>query len=50
MELRVEIVRFVSVVACELMDAEGRKHTFIDKVPIFSLKSLDEKDAYPLPG
>jgi hypothetical protein len=56
MELAVEIVRFVSdepqpgIVACELVDAEGRIHTFIDKVPGFTVKMLDAYSSYPLKG
>lgn len=52
MDLRVEIVCFVSaqtqpgVVECELIDAEGRKHSFVDKVPIFSLNDLDDNSSY----
>jgi hypothetical protein len=55
MELTVTIVRFVDEhfpgwVACELVDAEGRRHEFIDKVPIFSLDPLDAASTYPQPG
>jgi hypothetical protein len=38
------------VVACELLDAEGRCHTLIDKLPIFTTESLDGTSAYPRPG
>jgi hypothetical protein len=54
--LIVRIVRFVSaetqpgIVACEFLDAQNRIHTIIDKVPIFAVESLDERDSYPLPG
>jgi|SRR5579863_2128636 len=56
MELAVRIVRFVSdyprpgVVACEFMDAEGRIHTFVDKVPVFTAENLDAASFYPHPG
>jgi hypothetical protein len=56
MELVVRIVRFVSddpqpgIVACEFMDAEGRAHTFIDKVPVFTAQNLDAASFYPQPG
>jgi hypothetical protein len=56
MELPVQIVRFVTrepqpgVVACELVDAEKRIHTLIDKVYIFSTEELDEQSRYPLTG
>jgi hypothetical protein len=56
MELAVRIVRFVSddpqpgIVACEFTDADGRIHTFIDKVPIFTAESLDAASFYPQPG
>jgi hypothetical protein len=55
MELAVQIVRFVDdtqpgVVAAEFVDAIGRCHTLIDKVPIFSEARLDAASAYPQPG
>ncbi len=55
MELAVQIVRFVDdaqpgVVACEFVEADGRRHTFIDKVPIFSLEPLDANSQYPRLG
>ncbi len=54
-ELRVEIVAFVDDnfpgwVRCELRDANGMIHTFIDKFPMFSLETLDSESAYPRPG
>jgi hypothetical protein len=53
--LAVEIVRFVDKhqpgwVACEFVDAEGKLHTVIDKVPIFTHEDLDETSSYPQPG
>jgi hypothetical protein len=55
MELNVQIVRFVmdhqpAIVACELVDAAGHRHTFIDKVWIFSEQTLDAQSEYPQPG
>jgi len=55
MELAVQIVRFVDdtqpgIVAAEFVDAVGRRHTLIDKVPIFSEARLDAASAYPQPG
>jgi len=54
-DLAVQTVRFVDecqagVVACEFVDAHGHRHTLIDKVPIFSLDSLDADSQYPQPG
>lgn len=55
-ELAVEIVRFVEdyfpgIVACEFVDAEECRHTFIDKVPIFcGDTSLDASSKYPQQG
>jgi hypothetical protein len=52
-ELAVDIVRFVDdcqpgIVACEFVDADDRRHTFIDKVPIFSINAfLDANSTYP---
>ena len=39
------------IVACEFVDAEGRRHILVGKVPIFSTEdSLDANSAYPRPG
>jgi len=53
MELAVQIVRLVddgqpAIVECEFADADGNRHTFIDKIPIFELG--DAGSAYPRPG
>src|SRR5262249_13899900 len=53
--LCVQIVRFVDEhqpgwVECVFTDAEGRKHKFVDKVPIFSSDDLDERSVYPRAG
>jgi hypothetical protein len=53
--LLVNIVRFVDetqpgVVACEFTDAYGRKHTLIDKAPVFTEGSLWWDSEYPQPG
>lgn len=53
--LAVQIGRFVDphqpgVVACEFVDADGCRHTLIDKVPIFSIEDLDASSTYPRPG
>lgn len=37
-------------VECEFIDAEGRKHRFVDKVPIFSAEDLDAAGTYPRVG
>lgn len=55
MNLVVSIIRFVDdtqpgVVACEFEDAEGRRHTVIDKVPIFTCEPLDAESIYPKLG
>jgi hypothetical protein len=54
-KLAVEIVRFVDEhqpgwVASEFMDAEGRRHTIVDKVPVLSIEQLDAASKYPQPG
>lgn len=38
------------VVACEFVDAENRRHTLIDKVPMFSTDALDDNSTYPRRG
>ena len=54
-QLTIQIVRFVDDaqpgwIACEFVDAEGRRHELIDKVPIFSDVMLDETSTYPQAG
>jgi hypothetical protein len=54
-ELRVQITRFVMdhqppIVACEFPDADGRRHTVIDKVWMFSEQTLDAGSHYPQDG
>src|SRR5262245_47048933 len=54
-EVVVQIVRFVeehqpSIVACELLDAEGHSHIFIDKDAIFTRELLTAESKYPQAG
>ena len=54
-ELAIEIVRFVDdyqpgIVQCEFVDADGRRHTFVEKVPIVSLEDLNASSEYPRGG
>jgi hypothetical protein len=54
-EVEVSIVRYVDDdqpgwVACELVDASGRRHNFVEKVPVVYLEYLDALSPYPLPG
>ena len=54
-ELALMIVRWVDdyqpgIVACEFVDADGRRHTFIGKLPIFSTARLDANSTYPQPA
>ena len=54
--LTVQIVRWVDddpqpgIVACEFEDAEGRRHTVIEKQVMATETSLDAGSAYPQPG
>ena len=53
--LAVRIVRLIDAdqpgwVACEFVDADGKLHTLIDKVPIFTDEDLHETSSYPRPG
>jgi hypothetical protein len=53
--LAVQIVRYVDDgfpgwVAAEFIDADGRCHGVVDKVPIFSTEMLDSTSAYPRAG
>src|ERR1017187_7249070 len=54
-DLAVQIVRFVDdyqpgIAACQFVDADGRRHTLIDKAPIFSAETLDADSRYPRLG
>src|SRR5205823_5626108 len=51
----VQIIKFVDErfpgwVECEFVDAEGRKHRLIDKVPMFTTELLDATSSYPREG
>jgi hypothetical protein len=53
--ISVQIVRFVDShqpgwVECELVDAEGRRHIIIDKVPVLTGEDLDADSEYPTLG
>ena len=53
--IRVDIIEWVDdaqpgVVACQLIDAWGREHRFIEKVPIATSTDLDRNSTYPQPG
>ena len=52
--LTVLVVRFVDggfpgFVECELMDAEGHLHRFVDKVPMLMNGEYDAESKYPTP-
>jgi hypothetical protein len=54
-KLTVQILRFVDEafpgwVECRFVDATGRQHSFIEKVPIVTNEDLDADSAYPQPG
>jgi hypothetical protein len=54
-DLMVRIVRFVDRdfpgwVECEFVDAEGRRHSIIEKVPIVTTEDLGADSEYPKPG
>jgi hypothetical protein len=51
----VQIVRFVDGsfpgwVECELVDAKGRRHLIIEKVPMVAVTDLDADSKYPTSG
>lgn len=55
MQLKVQIVRYVEhyfpgIVECQLVDAGGRLHTFIEKAPVVSDEWLGPEDSYPKSG
>ena len=52
MNLAVQIVRYVDNhqpgwVECQFVDAKGRRHAFIDKVPGFTAAHLGPESVYP---
>lgn len=54
-QVPIKIMRYVDDhypgwVACELVDASGRRHSLVDKVPVFTTENLDAQSPYPLPG
>jgi hypothetical protein len=54
-DLMVQIVRFTDRnwpgwVECEFVDAEGRRHLIIEKVPVVTAEDLDPDSEYPRPG
>jgi hypothetical protein len=53
--VRVNIIRWFDdaqpgVVACQLTDAWGIDHTFVEKVPIVTSANVDQHSPYPQPG
>jgi hypothetical protein len=53
--LMVQIARFVDShqpgwVECEFVDAEGRRHLIIEKVPVVTAEDLDADSEYPKSG
>lgn len=54
--VKVEITRYVDdepqpgIVECRFFDAWGSQHLFIEKVPVVTLKSLDDSSSYPQPA
>ncbi len=53
--LAVQIVRFADNnqpgwVECEFVDAEGRRHSIIEKVSVVTAEDLDADSKYPTPG
>lgn len=54
-QLKVQIVRYVDdyfpgIVECELVDAAGHLHTFVEKGPVVSDKWPGPDDSYPMSG
>src|SRR5260370_26417835 len=53
--LAIQIVRWVDdsepgIVACEFEDAQGRRQTVVEKLPIVTDAGLDAASTYPQPG
>ena len=41
---------FPGVVECRLIDALGREHVFVEKLPIVTVADVDAASSYPQPG
>src|SRR4051812_4265560 len=53
--IEVEISRFVEEaypgwVECVIVDGEGEKHLFVEKVPVVTFEDLDARSSYPRIG
>jgi hypothetical protein len=53
--LLVQIERFVDehqpgFVECSLIDATGKKHSFVEKIPVVTTENLWSNSPYPRPG
>src|SRR5215204_6308948 len=53
--IKVKITRFVDdhqpgFVECSLIEAHGKEHLFIDKVPVVALEDLNADSSYPAAG
>jgi hypothetical protein len=53
--LAIQVIRFVDGdypgwVECELVDADGCRHTIIDKVPMLLSGDFDAESKYPIPS
>ncbi len=53
--ISVEILRIVDNsfpgwVKCRLIDAQGRAHLFVEKIPIVTRETLGDDNQYPRPG
>jgi hypothetical protein len=53
--IRVAITRYVSddqpgFVECEFLDAHGHRWVFVEKIPIVTCETLDDRTRYPRPG
>lgn len=51
--LKIQITNYISndfpgFVECKFKDAWGKEHTIHEKLPVISLKNLDEKSNYPV--
>lgn len=55
--IRISITRYLSeldpqpgFVECELIDAHGQRHCFVEKIPVVTADSVDSQSTYPQPG
>jgi hypothetical protein len=48
--LRITDEAFPGFIECNLIDAHGQEHTFLEKMPVISCLDISSHVAFPIPG